>query len=175
MTNPSATETGVGTGGNATASGVQFQAHVAASIAAALLAGHSLDRRLQIGGVRAKVIRLETEAPVDDILVETDNGGFLFLQAKTTTALASTLDSPLGKTVLQFVRQYLACARGQGRQGWDRPLSKDKDRLVLKQRDGLFGLTNVVVHQEADDDVSIDREHGAPVSPRRSQRPSPRS
>jgi len=131
VTNPSATETGVGTGGNATAAGVQFQAHVAASIVAALLAGHSLDRRLQIGGVRAKVIRLETEAPVDDILVETDNGGFLFLQAKTTTALASTLDSPLGKTVLQFVRQYLACARGEGRQGWDRPLSKDKDRLVL--------------------------------------------
>ena len=36
-------------------------------------------------------LRFETEAPVDDILVETDNGGWIFVQAKTSLNLSRSI------------------------------------------------------------------------------------
>lgn len=40
-------------------------------------------------------IRFETEAPVDDILVATSEGGFTALQAKTTVSLSAAVNGGL--------------------------------------------------------------------------------
>ena len=56
-------------GGNATASGVSFQASVGAIFACRLLAERNLDERLQLGDVGIRSIRFETEAPLDDLLI----------------------------------------------------------------------------------------------------------
>ena len=118
-------------GGNATAAGVSFQAGVAAFFGAALLGEKAIDLFSDLGRIVPLSIRVETEAPVDDILIETTAGGFIFIQAKTSVVLASNLASPLGKTIEQFVRQWMVCASGSGGRRWDRSLSRETDRLVL--------------------------------------------
>jgi len=70
-------------GGQATTAGIAFQAQVAAKFAADLISERQLDERLRLGSARASLLRLETEAPIDDILIQTDADGFIFIQAKT--------------------------------------------------------------------------------------------
>ncbi len=76
-------------------------------------------------------MRFETEAPVDDILVATDAGGFIAVQAKTTASLSRDPASAFGKTVDQFVRYWLACQEGSGSLRWNRLIDPTVDRLVL--------------------------------------------
>lgn len=121
----------VGGGGPAASAGIAFQASVGALIGSWVLADRRLDSRLRLGSARAAWVRFETEAPVDDILVQTSDEGFLAIQAKTTVTLSSDLAGPLGKTVQQFVRHWIACQTGDGLRGWDRPLDPMRDRLVL--------------------------------------------
>jgi hypothetical protein len=118
-------------GGHATAAGVGFEAQLGAIFACQLLAERPLDSRLGLGTAHIKSIRFETEAPVDDILIETDQTGYLFVQTKTTLTSGKKADSELGKTADQIVRLYLACERGAGKRGWDRPLRRDSDRVLL--------------------------------------------
>lgn len=115
-------------GGDATAAGVGFQAKMGAWLASHLLAERPLDAILM--GRRLQSLRFETEAPVDDILVET-KVGWIFIQAKTSLSLSITSRSDLAKTVDQFVRQWLACSTGDGGSGWNRPLQPGRDRLLL--------------------------------------------
>ena len=118
-------------GGNATSSGVLFQSGVASYFGAAMLAEKNIDRFSDLPPATPVVVRMETEAPVDDILVETNAGGFLFIQAKTRIEFATGSGSPFAKTVEQFVRQWLVCASGSGDRRWNRPLDQARDRLVL--------------------------------------------
>lgn len=131
MSTPSPDSSFAHGGGNATAAGVSFQAGVASYFGAALLGEKAIDRLSDLVRTVPFSIRVETEAPVDDILVETTAGGFIFVQAKTSVDLAGSLASPLGKTADQFVRQWMACASGTANRRWDRALSRDTDRLVL--------------------------------------------
>src|SRR5882672_9108774 len=118
-------------GGNATAAGVSFQAGVGAIFACQLLAERTLDRRLQLGNARIRSIRFETEAPLDDILVETDAAGWIFAQVKTNLSLSENLDSQFGNTVSQIVRQWRTCATGSGERSWDRSLVSGRDRMLI--------------------------------------------
>ena len=118
-------------GGNATAGGVTFQAEVGAVFAVQLLAERHLDPRLGFGNVHARSLRFETETPVDDILIETDVSGWIFIQAKSSLTLSAKSDSELGRVADQIVRQYHACAQGSGERGWDRPLCRDLDCIVI--------------------------------------------
>ena len=59
-------------GGNATAAGVTFQASVGAVFATQMLTESLGDDRLGLAPFRAKSIRFESDAPLDDIAVETD-------------------------------------------------------------------------------------------------------
>lgn len=118
-------------GGNATAAGVSFQAEVGALFAIHMLAERRVDGRLGLGDVRVRSVRFETEAPVDDILVETDSGGWIFIQAKTKLTLSTTPNSELGSIAGQIVRQYHACAQGNGARGWNRALLPDHDRILI--------------------------------------------
>ncbi len=118
-------------GGNATAAGVSFQAGVGAIFAAQLLTERQLDDRLRLGEGRARSIRFETEAPLDDILVETDASGWIFVQVKTSLSLSEDLESEFGKTVAQIARQWRTCAMGKGERQWDRNLVAGRDRMVI--------------------------------------------
>lgn len=118
-------------GGNATASGVSFQASVAAFLAAQGLAEAPVDPRLALGAGKPVAFRFETEAPVDDILVSLDTGGWAFIQGKNSLTNASSLTSELGKTCDEFARLWEAAASGSGQRGWDRPLATGKDAMVI--------------------------------------------
>ena len=119
---------GGGAGPNA---GVLFQASVGGLFAASLLAGAVLPAAIRLGAAKARTLKFETEAPVDDILVATDDDGYIAIQAKTTVRASRRLDSPFGKTIEQFVRHWLVCRDGDGGRGWNRPLDAARDRLVL--------------------------------------------
>lgn len=118
-------------GGNATASGVSFQASVAAYFASQGLAEAPLDARLGIGAAQATSLRFETEAPVDDILISLDTGGWAFIQGKNSLTNSASLTSELGKTCDEFARLWEAASAGSGARGWDRPLTAGLDVMVI--------------------------------------------
>lgn len=118
-------------GGAATSSGIVFQQQLGAFFAAQILSNDPLDPSLILGDATPVRLRFETEAPVDDILVATSVGGFLAIQAKTTVPLSDNEKSPFYRTIEQFVRHWLTCRDGDGSLEWNRPLSPEKDRLIL--------------------------------------------
>jgi hypothetical protein len=117
--------------GHAAAAGIGFQARLGSTFACQLLAERLTDRRLGLGDARIRSLRFETEAPVDDILIETDKGGWVFVQAKTRLSLSGHPDSDFGKTAEQIVRLWIACANSQSKRGWDRTLVPGKDGVLL--------------------------------------------
>jgi hypothetical protein len=129
-TNPRAEKLAAG-GGNATAAGVMFQSGVGALFAVDMLTHRALDGRLELGAAHPVSVRFESEAPVDDILVETSAGGWIFVQCKTTMALSGSLESPLGKTAEEIVRLWHICESDSPSYGWDRPLDLARDRIVV--------------------------------------------
>jgi hypothetical protein len=118
-------------GGNSPASGVTFQGSLGASFAIAAALDRPVDSRLGLGSVRVRSLRFETEAPVDDILIPTSADGHIFTQAKASLEFASKLDSEMGKTALEIVRNWRICSSGDGGRGWDRPLSLERDRFLI--------------------------------------------
>jgi hypothetical protein len=118
-------------GGNATAAGVTFQGGLGALFAVMAMEQRILQPRLRLGNARPEAFRFETEAPVDDTLISTTANGYLSVQAKTALNLSSSLDSELGKTAEQMVRQWKLCETGDDDKGWNHPLSTDRDRFVI--------------------------------------------
>jgi len=118
-------------GGSATTAGVTFQASVGAVFAVQMLAETVMDDRLGLGGAKPCGIRFESEAAVDDCGIETDAGGWIFIQAKTGVTLSAKADSDLRKTAGQMIRLWYSAKKGHGKKGWDRPLNPTKDRLLL--------------------------------------------
>jgi hypothetical protein len=118
-------------GGNATAAGVTFQASVGAVFAVQMLTESFGDEQLGLAPFKVKSIRFESDAPLDDIAVETDQDGWLLVQAKTKLSLSQSLTSEFGKTAQQIVRQWHAGLVGTGARGWDRPLNVGRDRLIM--------------------------------------------
>jgi hypothetical protein len=118
-------------GGNATASGVSFQASVAAYFASHGLAEAPLDARLGLGKANPTGFRFETEAPVDDILISLDTVGWAFIQGKNRLTNSASLSSELGKTCDEFARLWEAASTGSGAHAWDRPLTAGIDVMVI--------------------------------------------
>ncbi len=110
---------------------MRFEQQLGALIFSWILAGDRFDASFCLGAAAPEWLRFETEAPVDDLLVKTSEGGFVAIQAKTTVSLSDDLGSPLGKTVSQFVRHWFVCQQGDGSMDWNRPLDAGRDRLVL--------------------------------------------
>lgn len=96
-----------------------------------MIAGRPLDPRLLLGLAEPIWLRFETEAPVDDLMIGTSEGGFVAIQAKTSLSLSQDPQGPFAKTIAQFVRHWLACRDGLGDRDWNRPLNPSLDRLVL--------------------------------------------
>lgn len=120
-------------GGAATQAGLNYQNRVAAWFCTRILAEHD---SVPLWNLQANTtfefLRCETEQPVDDILVGTSAGGFIFINVKHTVKANKQTDSPLGSVINQFVRQYTAYSeRLKGERLWERKLNPDIDRLVL--------------------------------------------
>lgn len=118
-------------GGDATASGVNFQQSLGALLGLWMLRETAVDHRLELGAATITAIRMETEAPLDDALAITSAGGIIAAQAKNALSLSDSLMSEFGKTVDQIVRQWRLCKDGAGDLGWNRPLDQVKDRLMI--------------------------------------------
>jgi uncharacterized protein (DUF934 family) len=118
-------------GGNATTAGVSFQASVGAVFAVQMLAETTMDHRLGLGGAKPCGVRFESEAAVDDCGIETNAGGWVFIQAKTGFSLSTKPSSELRKTAGQIVRLWHSASAGRGKKGWDRPLTLARDRFVI--------------------------------------------
>lgn len=118
-------------GGNATASGVNFQQSLGAVFGLWLITETPVDLRLQLGSAKITEFRMETEAPLDDAFATTSVGGIICGQAKNTLSLSDSLSSEFGKTVDQIVRQWRLCREGAGDLEWNRPLDPMKDRLLI--------------------------------------------
>lgn len=118
-------------GGNATASGVNFQQSLGAIFGLWLITETPIDPRLQLGSARITSFRMETELPLDDAFATTSAGGIICAQAKNTLSLSNRLSSEFGKTVDQIVRQWHLCRDGTGDLEWNRPLDPAKDRLLI--------------------------------------------
>ncbi len=118
-------------GGDATASGVNFQQSVGARLLQWMLTESFVDRRLGLGAAKVTSVRFETEAPLDDVLARTCEAGVLAVQAKNTLSLSDDPASEFGRTVEQIVRQWRLSRDGVGDLEWNRPLDAAKDRLVI--------------------------------------------
>lgn len=121
----------IGGGGAATSAGVRFEQQLGALFSSWILAGDRFDDSFRLGAAAPTWVRFETEAPVDDLLIKTTDGGYVAVQAKTTASLSEDLGSPLGKTIAQFVRHWFVARQGDGSMEWNRPLDPARDRLVL--------------------------------------------
>lgn len=90
-----------------------------------------IDQQFELGWAIAEWIRCETEAPVDDVLVKTREGGYIAIQAKASLNLGRSLNSEFGKTIDQFVKHWIVCQADRSEYGWDRPLDSQTDRLAI--------------------------------------------
>lgn len=75
-------------------------------------------------------ITFETRLDVDDIQIATERG-WIFVQAKSSLNLSTSLDSELAKTVDQFVNQWVACSCRKGEPSESRPLQRHRDRFLI--------------------------------------------
>ncbi len=112
--------------------GGSFEDRVVAWYLAATLAEEEISAQLGFDtNVALKWIRCQTGEAVDDFLINTSAGGFIFGQVKHSLNLSKSEKSPLGKTVDQFVRQFIKSRDEPDRPNpWSRPLDPGKDKLV---------------------------------------------
>jgi hypothetical protein len=121
-------------GGAGAGGGTEFQARVAAWLAVQILAERGAAQAFGLGSaLTLERLRCETGEGVDDLLVETSDQGFAFIQAKRRLDLSGLAESPLASTLNQFVRQFVAERLPAPALGapWHRALEAGGDRLVL--------------------------------------------
>jgi hypothetical protein len=129
----SASSENIGSGGVANQIGIGYQNRVAAWMCVRILAERDVTPlwRLQTN-VTLDYIRCETAQPVDDILVRTSEAGHAFINVKHTLTKSRAVDSALGSSIDQFVRQLLSYrGNDKGQLPWERQLDPSVDRLVL--------------------------------------------
>src|SRR5437867_366263 len=120
-------------GGAAAAGGMNFQHRVTAWVAVRILAEQGASPPWSLSEkTTLEWLRCETEQPVDDLLVGTSDGGFVFAPIKHTLQLSQAADSDLASALDQCTRQFVVCqaASPKGRP-WERPLDPVQDRLML--------------------------------------------
>jgi len=119
-------------GGSAASAGESFQRNVAAWLATILLAEEDAGLPWDLPStVRLTTLRCHAPTAVDDIVVETSEGGVAFLQAKRSLNLSASEHSDLASALDQIVRQFLDSRAATGSLPWERPLDPTRDRLVI--------------------------------------------
>src|SRR5690348_7102743 len=103
---------------------MDFQHRVAAWMAVRILTEQDVSPPWDLSATTVfEFFRCETELPVDDLLVGTSDGGFIYGQIKRKVDLSPREDSDLASVLGQFVRQFLACQTGtSSARPWEQPL-----------------------------------------------------
>jgi hypothetical protein len=128
-------------GGRATVGGTSFQVRVGAWLLGRILLEQNATslHRLPADVIAGKLFS-ETRGATDDLVVEWQNGGFSFMQAKQGLSAEIAPSSDFAKTIRQFVNQHHECRnRAAGPRPWNRPLDPVRDRLVLVVDEGASG------------------------------------
>jgi DNA replication protein DnaC len=112
-------------GGHATASGIEFQCEVGAWLAAHVLTSQPIR---EFGNAIPCSLQMEAMSPVDDIVVQANDGGAWFINVKVAVSVSTQSQSPLSSVVDQFVRQWL---EGVSEGASFRRFDNFRDRLVL--------------------------------------------
>jgi hypothetical protein len=115
-------------GGAGGAAGVGFQSRVFAWAASCIVAEEPLVVPLVAGD--AVVVGAQTGSEVDDVVVLTNGGNSVFVQAKIKLKLSADIASPLVKGLRQAVRQYLVGTVTGGDSG-PRQVDFARDAIVL--------------------------------------------
>jgi hypothetical protein len=119
-------------GGAAASGGDQFQRNVATWLATYILAEADASLPWQLPPTtRLKSMWCQAPAAMDDIVVETSERGFVFVQCRRTIRLGNTSTSTIATAIDQAVRQYIDSATAVPPVPWARELSVAKDRLVV--------------------------------------------
>ncbi|MGO8867584.1 MAG: hypothetical protein ACLQME_13890 [Alphaproteobacteria bacterium] len=122
-------------GGKAEASGSNYETLVAAWYCHCILLGKSTQPPLDLPStIQLTSLICQSDAPIDDINARTSEDGIVFVQAKRTVNLSTSLTSSFSGALDQFVRQYKACEDKVSGHLWARPLDPARDRLVLATR-----------------------------------------
>ena len=112
-------------GGHATAAGIEYQGQVGAWIASHIL---TRQRLVDLGGAIPQALQMESMSPVDDIVVQANDGGVWYINVKGAVSTSTKSQSSLASVVDQFVRQWL---EGVSFRGTQRAFDAERDRLVL--------------------------------------------
>lgn len=116
-------------GGAGTTAGTTFQEDAACYFCALILSEANAEPPLALpAATRLLDLVAESAQPVDDLVLQTSDGGVLFVQAKNSLSLSDREDSDLASVFDQFVRQFVSGIRFPGRES--RPLD-GRDRLAL--------------------------------------------
>jgi hypothetical protein len=108
--------------------GARYQNQVTAWLAAKMLAERPAPPIASRG--KLTYIVAESGEAVDDVLAGTDQGDFVFVQAKRRISLSTREDSDLQGVVNQAVRQIASTVEADKRP-WSRTLNPNSDRLLL--------------------------------------------
>jgi hypothetical protein len=119
-------------GGVATSTGIDYQFRVAAWFAAHILAEKDVTVPWRLpSSVTLESIHLETEYPIDDILVRTSTSGRIFIQVKHSLGLEKRADSDLASALDQVVRQYLTNKTDTSNLESENNFHPDRDRILI--------------------------------------------
>jgi signal recognition particle GTPase len=127
---------GKNSGGAATQIGINYQNRVAAWVCVRILAEHEVSPIWELSSdTTFEFLRCETEQPVDDILVGTSKGGYVFINVKHSVGASKLPDSPLSSVINQFVKQFISYKGNKnGERPWEREINSSIDRFVLVTR-----------------------------------------
>lgn len=119
-------------GGVATSVGMDYEFRVAAWFMVQILAEKDITVPWRFPAkVTLESIRLETEYPVDDILVGASNSGRIFVQVKHNLSLEKRPDSDLASAIDQVVRQYVTLKSNTSNLDSEHRFYPDRDRLLI--------------------------------------------
>jgi hypothetical protein len=120
-------------GGKAEAAGGNYETLVAAWYCTRLLLGRVAPTLFDLPSAsRLLNVRCQSDEYIDDVIVDTSDGGKMFVQAKRSVSLSTKETSPLGKAIRQFVQQYRAWM--EPGVAFVRRLDVTRDRFVLATR-----------------------------------------
>lgn len=140
-------------GGPAAAGGFEYQKLVTAWATAHLLAETPIASSFELPSVPLTVVRVETEQPVDDLMLITATGGIILAQVKRSLDAGTTPRSQLAGALTQVVRQIIrsrqAPAVARAERLWERALDPGRDRLAIISRSlsAKLGAANRVLRQ----------------------------
>ena len=119
-------------GGAANDAGVLFQWQVAAHSMALVLAQGTVPTPFGLpAGTQIRQVWCQAFAPVDDIVLETSDGGLVFIQAKRSLAFSQAESSDLASALCQFSLALTSSLPATGLP-WDRrPFDRLTDALVI--------------------------------------------